>query len=68
MNFWKWLWNKINGNKTMIGAILLMIIALPGVADFLGQSYEIVKYIIILLTGASAVHHIAKGSFKEDYK
>lgn len=68
MNFWTKLWKIVDGNKTMIGAVLLMIIQITAVQSWLGEAYEIVKYIIIVITGASAVHHVAKGSFNTDYK
>lgn len=68
MNFWQKLWKVLDGNKTMIGAVLLMIISIASVQAWLGPVYDIVYYIIITLTGASALHKISKGSFKMTYK
>ena len=60
MNLWKWL----DGNKTIIGSILLLVTTVPAVGTALGGSLLVVQTIIGLLTGASLAHHVKKGYFK----
>jgi len=61
--FWEWLNNFLDGNKVILGTVLLLITTIPGVSVFLGASLEIIQLIISLLTGASLVDHARKGAF-----
>jgi len=56
--FWKWLKNLVNGNKSIIGAFLIMIVNLNSVTIWLGSAYDIVIWVISILTGASVIKHL----------
>ena len=64
----KSIWAFFNGNKSIIGLVLLNITQLSFVKQWLGVDLVVVQSIIGALTGASLIHHIRKGSFttKED--
>ena len=53
----------INGNKTIIGFVLLNLTQLTFMKNWLGADLVIVQAIIGALTGAALVHHYKKGDF-----
>jgi hypothetical protein len=57
----KKIWQFVDGNKTIIGLILLNVIQLTFMKEWLGDNIVPVKAVISALTGLSAVHHIKKG-------
>jgi len=57
------IWNWLNGNKTIIGSILLLITTIPTIGTALGASLLVIQTIIGIITGASLVHHVKKGYF-----
>jgi len=57
---WKWL----NGNKTIIGTFILLLLSQPFAQDwFKPEMMTLIVWVVRTLTGASLVHHIAKGKF-----
>ena len=69
VKFLKAVWKFLDGNKTIIGLFLLLLLhRIPGMREWLGRDYGIVQMIIQLLTGLSAAHHVKKGYFKPSKK
>lgn len=60
LKFWVWLKNLINGNKTIIGAFLIMVVNLASVTAWLGNMYDIVIWVISILTGVAGISHLSK--------
>jgi hypothetical protein len=56
-------WNVLNGNKTIIGSMILVVLqAVP-----IPELYKTISMsIVTLLTGAALTSHIQKGFFKYD--
>lgn len=54
---WKWL----DGNKTIIGTFLLLLLQKFGNSWFSPELLEVLNWTIGTLTGASFVHHVKKG-------
>jgi len=54
---WKWL----DGNKTIIGTFLLLLLAKFGNNWFTPDVIEVLNWVLVTLTGASFVHHVKKG-------
>lgn len=51
----------INGNKTIVGQILIIILMIFKDATWMQpEIFNAAMSIIVLLTGASAVHHVKK--------
>ena len=67
-NFFQWLKNLINGNKTIIGTLLLMLINMNGVSVWLGSWYDILVWLIGILTGIAGISHVAKQKKKKRSK
>jgi hypothetical protein len=59
----KTFWKKLDGNKTIIGSMLLVVLqAIP-----IPEPYKTVSIgLVTLLTGAALTSHIQKGYFKAD--
>ena len=53
----------IDGNKTIIGLVLLNLTQLTFMKNLLGADLVTIQAIIGALTGASIVHHYKKGDF-----
>ena len=56
-------WKCINGNKTLIGFVLLNLTQLTFMKNWLGADLVTIQAIIGALTGAALAHHIKKGDF-----
>jgi hypothetical protein len=56
-------WNVLNGNKTIIGSMILVILqAVP-----IPEPYKTVSIgVVSLLTGAALTSHIQRGFFRAD--
>lgn len=57
--FWKW----IDGNKTIIGLVLLNVTQLTFVKNWLGADLTEIQAIIGAFTGYGAISHGRKGKF-----
>lgn len=57
MNFWQKLWKILDGNKSIIGTFLFMILQLPEVAAWCGSLLPIIQWVVGILTGAAYVDH-----------
>ena len=55
------LWKFIDGNKTIIGLILLNVTQFTFMKVWLGENIVPIQSIIGAFTGYGAVHHIKKG-------
>ena len=55
------IWKFLDGNKTIIGLILLNVAQLTFVKEFLGDNLIPVQSIIGAFTGYGALNHIKKG-------
>jgi hypothetical protein len=63
-NTLKKIWDWINGNKTIIGSLLLAASGQWGSQVIPNQNLlTLINGVIVLLTGASLVHHVKKGYF-----
>lgn len=63
MTFLEKLWKFLDGNKTIIGTFLLLLLSKFGAGWFSAQLLEVIIWVIVTLTGASFVHHVSKGKF-----
>lgn len=60
----KKIWEWLDGNKTIIGEFLLLLLSQSFAQDWFNpELMTLIKWIIVTLTGASLVHHVAKGKF-----
>jgi uncharacterized membrane protein len=65
MNFLTKLWNWLNGNKTVIGLVLLALIAQPFFKQIVPEAsiwYQAIQWIAGLLAGVGAVHKLVKAN------
>lgn len=58
--FFKKVWEVLNGNKTWICAFIWLLIE-KGIIPITGNWYDIIQWILTVITGGSLAHHIAKG-------
>lgn len=61
MNFLQKIWAFLDGNKTIIGTFLLLLLSKFGAGWVSPQMLEVVIWVIGTITGASFVHHVSKG-------
>lgn len=61
----KKLWKVIDGNKTIIGLVLLNITQLTFMKDLLGPDIVPIRAIISAFTGYGAYKHIRKGKLSK---
>lgn len=61
MELLKTLWKWLDGNKTIMGTFLLLLLSKFGNSWFSPDVVEVLNWILITLTGGSLVHHIKKG-------
>jgi hypothetical protein len=57
------IWKLADGNKSIVGLVLLKIIDEPGVVAFLAGWHPIVEMIVRFACGLTIAHHGAKGFF-----
>lgn len=61
---WKKIWQFLDGNKTIIGEFLLLLLSQSFMQNWIPpEAMTLITWLIITLTGASLVHHVAKGKF-----
>ena len=61
MNVLQTIWKFIDGNKTIIGTFLLLLMSNFGATWFSPDVAEVINWILVTFTGGSLVHHIKKG-------
>lgn len=59
----KTIWKFLDGNKTIIGLLLLNITQLSFVESWLGGNLSAIQSIIGIITGLGVAHHAKKGKF-----
>ncbi len=60
-NFLIKIWKVLDGNKTIIGLILINLTQISFIKEWLGGDVVAIREIIGVLTGVSGIHHITKG-------
>jgi len=63
MEILKKIWKWFDGNKTIIGTFLLLLLAKFGTLWFSPNMLEVLNWVLVTLTGASFAHHVKKGKF-----
>ena len=62
-NWLKKIWQMLNGNKTIIASMLLLVATNVPIPE---PYRSIIIGILTLLTGGAAAHHVAKGYLRTD--
>lgn len=57
----KTIWKFLDGNKTIIGTFLLLLISKFGNVWFSPDVVELINWILATFTGGSLIHHVTKG-------
>jgi len=55
------LWKILNGNKTIVGLVLLKIMDEPAIVNLLGDWKSVVSIVVQAICGLSLAHHATKG-------
>ena len=61
MELLKTIWKWFDGNKTIIGTFLLLLLSKFGAVWFSPDMLEVLNWVLVTLTGGSFVHHVSKG-------
>ena len=56
----KKIWDFLNGNKTIIGTFILLLLEKFGDQWMSADLLSVITWIVVTLTGASLAHHVKK--------